>query len=342
MIGRHSMARRLAVGALATMLLLTLPPGWQDNGAVASGVCSRAAELRATTCRLVPGQALADSLADTGGSAMYRLDALTPGSTLNLTLTGGPADTSVAVLNWRGEEIGTTARSGNAPDARLSVGLRVPGAYGVRVSSADPRSTERYEIVAGLDQSVATPSVVWPPTIQGDAGSGSLASERRVMRTIRGAVAGGPGVGRQSTLGAPPSGMVGDFTLVSDVQFEQILGPSALTVRFRFEPEAGGGSGYLLTIEPIAGEASLESFEEGLRKAVVSHAKLPVELLAGSPRRLVLRAIGSEIAVTLDGQEVLSASDARYPRGLIAVGAVTWSDPAVVIFDHLLVTTPAP
>jgi hypothetical protein len=44
--------------------------------------------------------------------------------------------------------------------------------------------------------------------------------------------------------------------------------------------------------------------------------------------------------VSLDGQTVLEATDTRYPRGLIAVGTVTWSDPVAVTFDHIQVTTP--
>ena len=50
---------------------------------------------------------------------------------------------------------------------------------------------------------------------------------------------------------------------------------------------------------------------------------------------------GSYLIATLDGQDVVSVSDGRYPRGLVAIGVVTWSEPTAVIFDHLLVTTPA-
>ena len=55
----------------------------------------------------------------------------------------------------------------------------------------------------------------------------------------------------------------------------------------------------------------------------------------------MLRAVGSEFTATLDGQPVLTATDSRYPRGLIAVGTFTWSEPTAVIFDHLLITKPS-
>jgi hypothetical protein len=141
-------------------------------------------------------------------------------------------------------------------------------------------------------------------------------------------------------LRSPPEGEVDDFTMVADVQFEQILGPSALTVRFRYEPEAGGGTGYLLSVDPFGGTATLDSFDEGQRKPIVGHAPLPVMPTPDGPNRLIVKAEGASIQVTLDGQPVLSATDERFPRGLIVVGAVTWSDPVAVTFDHIQVTAP--
>jgi hypothetical protein len=141
-------------------------------------------------------------------------------------------------------------------------------------------------------------------------------------------------------LRAPPEGEVGDFTLVADVQFEKIVGPSALTIRFRYEPEAGGGTGYVLSLDPFGGTATLDSFDEGQRKTIVNHVQMPVVPNEQRPSRLVLRAAGPTLNVTLDGQPVLEASDARYARGLIAVGVVTWSDPVAVTFDHIQVTVP--
>ena len=56
------------------------------------------------------------------------------------------------------------------------------------------------------------------------------------------------------------------------------------------------------------------------------------------PNRLVLTADGPAIRVTLDGQPLIETTDARFGKGLIAVGAVTWSDPMAVTFDHIQVT----
>ena len=163
MTGWVGTARRLIVGMLAAMLLLTLPPGRTPFEVVALDACSRAPELRATTCRLVPGQGLSDSLADAGGSATYRVDVLTPGSTLNLTLSGGPERATIAVVNWRGDELASAARASATEDTRLSVDLHLPGVYGVRVASSDPSSTEGFQLVAGVQPGGPMPATVFPP-----------------------------------------------------------------------------------------------------------------------------------------------------------------------------------
>jgi hypothetical protein len=321
-------------------LLLTLPPGWQHVGVTAvdaspADTCTRAGELRATTCRLPDNESIADTL-DPGESATYRVDALTPNSRVDLLMTEAP-DTTIAVVDWRGDEIDSATSGADAAEVNLAVTLTLPGAYGVRLSSDDSTSATHFRILATQAPSGPLPTVLWPRGQADD--SDNLAGERQLIRTPRGGTPSG-GVAIAKALGAPPAAEVGDFTLVADVRMDEISGPAGLTVRFRYEPEAGGGSGYLLTLDPFAGESYLDSFEEGRRRPVVGRTKLPVELADGTPRRQVLQTSGPYLVASLDGQAVLRATDTRYPGGLIAIGAVTWSDPIGVIFDHLLVLTP--
>jgi len=324
------------VAVLVAMMLATLPPGWQRVGAFAADACARAGELRATTCRLISGQAVEDGLASAVEPTIYRVEALRSDTKLDLSLSGAPGLT-MAVVNWRGEELASATDDASA-DAHLVTRLPLPGTYGVRLTSADPTAAVSYRLLANVESDGPSPGIVWPPALTSE--SGSLVGERQVIRTPRGGTPEG-GVALARALGAPPSAEVADFTLVADVSFERIVGPSALTVRFRYEPEAGGGSGYLLLLDPYAGEAYLDSFEEGQRHAVVPRTRMPLEILPSTPRRLMIRASGPEVVATLDGQEVLRATDGRYGRGLIAVGTVTWSEPVAVTFDHLLVLTPS-
>src|SRR6266513_547556 len=126
MLAANGTARRLVGGLLVAVALLTLPPSWQDVGAIAVGAfasdaCTHAGELRATTCRLMPGEPVADTL-DGGEPALYRVDALTPDTRLDLTLTEAPG-TTIAVVNWRGDELGSAARATDAAETHLAVNL---------------------------------------------------------------------------------------------------------------------------------------------------------------------------------------------------------------------------
>ena len=96
----------------------------------------------------------------------------------------------------------------------------------------------------------------------------------------------------------------------------------------------------MLSLDPFGGTATLDSFDEGQRKSIANHVALPVVPNEQGPSRLILQAIGPNLTLSLDGQTVLDVLDARYPRGLIAVGVVTWSDPVAVTFDHVQITVP--
>jgi hypothetical protein len=219
----------------------------------------------------------------------------------------------------------------------LTAAVPLAGVYGLRIEGDVPDGGSRYAVGASVSYPEMAWQPVWPLALAG--GDGALTGERQVLRTPRGGTPEG-GVAVARALRAPPEGEVGDFTMVADVQFEQVVGPSALTVRFRYEPEAGGGTGYVLSIDPFGGTAALDSFDEGQRKPIVGHVPLAVVPDEQGPRRLILQATGPKINVALDGQTVLETTDTRYPRGLIAVGVVTWSDPVAVSFDHIQVTVP--
>lgn len=326
MCGHHRTVWQLLVSFVAAAALATVPMDWESGRAAAADGCTLTPDIRATSCRLTPGQDV-DGSVSADLSATYRIDVLQPDSLVELRMTGGGSGGKVSVLDWRGSVLG----QGGA-DSTVSTQLKLPGVYGVRVDG-----DAAFKLSVLLPGADSPPRVLWPPELAGNLSM--LTGERRVLRTPRaGTPEGGVAVARN--LGSPPEGMLTDFTLVADVKFEQILGASALTVRFHYEPEAGGGSGYLLAIDPVAGTALIDLFEQGKRGHLVGPVPLPVEMTADAPNRLVVQAQGPNISVSLDGQPVISASDIRYPRGLVIVGAVTWSDPVAVTFDHLLVTAP--
>jgi hypothetical protein len=329
---------RIASSVLLAAFLATVPTEWLSVPAVAADTCTTAPEVQASSCRLSDGIVVDGTLDGSSSGRTYRLDVLTADTTLELQLRGTGGSTKVAITDWRGEALGTALRADDAPDVRTTVTLPLPGTYAVTVSS-DPSASHATFQLRTSAITVQGSRPVWPPLFaQPDA---PLNGERQSLKTPRG---GTPlaGVAVARALGTPPDAIVGDFTLVTDVKFESVVGPSALTVRFRYEPEAGGGTGYVLSIDPFGGVVSLDSFEDGQRRPIVTHRPLPTMPTSDAPNRLILQATGENIMATLDGQPILEATDARYPQGLIAVGVVTWSEPTEVTFDHLLVTVPAP
>jgi hypothetical protein len=321
----------LAVIVAAVPVLRTAAEAW------AADACTTATEIRATTCRLLDGATIDGSLSDPDGGAIYRVDALGPQGALDLVLAAQGGGAYLGVLDWHGALIAETTAGDAASELRLHADLPLPGTYGVLVKGMPGAGSMTYRLGTKLAYATDSPKPFWPVAFV--SGDGPLSGERQMLRTPRGGTPGGA-VAVARSLGAPPDAVVDDFTLVSDVQFEQFGGPVAMSVRFRYEPEAGGGTGYVLVIDPFAGTASLESFDEGQRRPIVNRARLPVELSAETPARLLVKTSGPSIIVSLDGQTVLDVSDERFQRGLIVVGAVTWSDPVAVTFDHIQVTTP--
>ena len=338
MFGRYRAACKIVVSLLLAACLSTVPT--YPVSQAASDACTTGDDVRATTCRLLDGsiESLRGRLDGPGAATTYRLNVLGPGATVNVMLSSEDDTVNASLVDWRGTVLGQTSPGTRAASKVLTAAVPLPGVYGVRVDGDVPDGGARYAVGASVAYPDTTWQPVWPLALAGD---GPLTGERQILRTPRGGTpAGGVAVAR--ALRAQPEGEVGDFTLVTDVQFERIVGPSALTIRFRYEPEAGGGTGYVLSIDPFGGTATLDSFDEGQRKSIVAHVPLPVVPNEQHPTRLVLQATGSGIRVSLDGQTVLEATDGRYPRGLIAVGVVTWSDPVAATFDHLQVTAPAP
>lgn len=336
MFGRPRIVRSLAVSVVLAVVIAVVPI-LRIADVRAEDACTTTDEIKATTCRLVDGKAVEGSLPDADTSATYRVDALGQQGSLDLVLSAQGGSSYLGVLDWHGSLLAETTAGDSTSELHLHADLPLPGTYGVLVKGMPSAGSVSYRLGAKLAYPADPPKAFWPATL--GSGESPLNGERQTLRTPRGGTPEGA-VAVARSLGAPPEAVVDDFTLATDVQFDQIGGPVALSVRFRYEPEAGGGTGYVLEIDPYAGTATLESFDAGQRRPIASRVKLPLELSTDSPARLIVKANGPSISVSLDGQSVVVVSDERFARGLIVVGAVTWSDPVGVTFDHTQVTTP--
>ena len=195
------------------------------------------------------------------------------------------------------------------------------------------RAAEQTAPPASRGQQSPGPSDDGPP---GESGT-AFADGRYTIATRRGGTP-NAGVAVARGLHLPDGDEVADFTLAADVRFERGGGPAAATVRFRYRPEAGGGTGYLLSIDPFAAQVRLAAFDEGRQDNLVPWTTHPAAGAGPGAMHLLLEVSGPTIAVSLDGQEVLRTVDDRFASGLIAVGAVTWSEPVTVTFENVALT----
>jgi hypothetical protein len=331
----------LAAIAVLAAMLVAAPSGPAATRTFAYEGCTLADEVRSTTCRLTTGDTAEGTLDATGTKATYRVDVFEPGASVAVSLASETETLTATLLDWRGGIIGQTPAGQALPGQTATIAVPLPGVYGLRVDGDVPAVGATYKVGAAVSYprpgSTSAVQPVWPPGLA--TGDGPVGTERQVIRVPRSGTPAG-GVAASRILGAPPAGIFSDFTMVADVRFEKIAGPSALTVRFRYEPEAGGGTGYIVSLDPFGGTATLDAFREGQRQTIVGHVPLTVQLTPDATNRLVLTAQGPSIRVALDGQTIVEASDSRFASGLIATGAVTWSDPVAVTFDHIQVTAP--
>ncbi|MFN8522113.1 MAG: hypothetical protein U0821_03310 [Chloroflexota bacterium] len=218
-----------------------------------------------------------------------------------------------------------------------------PGLYWVTVSR-DPGLGDEEEraytlnVVAPSEaggQIVALSSLIMP-TLDGHPGTRHWSVR---LTTPRG---GSPdaGLAVARALPIPPDTTVGDFVLAADAMLDECGGQCALTVRFRYRPEAGGGSGYVLYVDPWAGQVRLATFEDGKQISLIPWTAEPVAKFGQTRTRVVAAATGDAIRVYIAGKLIASAQHAGFNDGMLAVGTTTWAGPATATFEDIVLTAP--
>jgi len=310
--------------------------GAESDGS-AAGECAPGVEH---PCPITPAAPVSAAFSRPSEVHAYRLFALAPGGRVRVDLEDAPVGTRVRLLGWAARLLAEAAVDA-AGTTRLEAEAKVAGAYVVEVIAPEELAEAPYRLALGMTYSEPAPRAVAlvPPSVESTA-SGAMADGRYTLRTPRG---GSPDAGLALSRGlrTSPETDLADFALVADVRFDQIGGPAAATVRFRYQREDGGGTGYVVSVDPVRGQVALDTFDEGQRTTLVPPTTHPLAKVERGAFRLGIRAVGPSLSVSIDGQEVASIMDERYATGLVALGVVTWSDPVWATFDNVLVTIPA-
>jgi hypothetical protein len=130
---------------------------------------------------------------------------------------------------------------------------------------------------------------------------------------------------------------VTDFTMTLDAKLE---GGSyaGFEVYFRFvDPD----DYYLLIVDSSLGKAKLLKVQDGNVGRLSDWVSIPKFAGPGVMNRTVIKATASNIRVNINGVDVVTAKDSSFAQGRVGFGAITWSEPADVAFNNLLVTTPS-
>ncbi len=127
-----------------------------------------------------------------------------------------------------------------------------------------------------------------------------------------------------------------DFTLSMDV-FVKGANEAGYQITFRVVDDLNQ---YSLDVDVGSQEALLSKLIDGERTRITDWVAAPT-VGDGKANRTVIRCVGPEIVVYLNGREVIRARDGTYAKGTdFGYGAVTWSAPVTVNFDNMLITTP--
>jgi hypothetical protein len=96
---------------------------------------------------------------------------------------------------------------------------------------------------------------------------------------------------------------------------------------------------YALAVSVYDQQVALYVLVDGEHFDLVEWTEAPAVRKTGV-NRTVVRFVGSEIRVNVNGVEVLRADDDTFSEGMVGYGAATWGAPATVNFDNIIVTTP--
>jgi hypothetical protein len=348
--------RRVPVWAMSlTLVVLALvAPIWASGApsAVAKGddVCPESNDTFQAACFLGTDSDALGFISRGDDVDAYRFEVRDYDARVQVSLPDRPLPYRLSLANWNGDII----QSGGG--GTLQASLTLPGSYYVFVDSGSGQSSETapYRIaytVTYPTQSV--PTVLYTSEFRGgprdifpESGTNTHSDEDgdytidqgRITIAMR--VSGTPDEPTSAKFylspDPPDSGpTVDDFTMVIDARMvgETEAGYSVL---FRF---IDSDNYYQAEINLKDQQVALTKLVDGELYDVTDWIDAP-NLRVDGVNRTVIRCVGDEIRLTVNGRELARERDDTFTRGLVGYGAMTYGDPPTVNFDNILVTTP--
>jgi hypothetical protein len=336
---RHGIRAMLSLAVLLTGVATSVRPMWSQPGAECALEAANGLRVCALTGDSVEGRLASPSLTDVYG---LEVAAFEPRIAIELTAT---ASLRVRLTDATGIVLGETPTTIAGTPVRLDVAPRQPGVYYALIDASDPPSAGD-DLGYRLAVQKSEPSGGWQivssslrrPVAEVAAAPPSFPPWEIGITTPRGGTP-ATGVANARALNTAARNDIGDFLLSAVVSLDGTEGPAAATIRFHFEPEAGGGSGYLFALDPRQWLVRLSTFEEGRQIVLVPWSPISVAK-SGDRVNVTLAVTGPNIVAHVNGEQTLVTQHDKFSRGRIVLGAVTWSEPVRATFGHVLVAAP--
>lgn len=341
----RSTARRCATVLLVLAVLVgpaqpTTSPTAQAAPAAGEDVCPEPNDGFQNACNLGPGSDALGFLSSPDDVDAYRIVALDFNARVTVTLTGQPY--RLQLYDWNGTVIGES--TDGAGGQALSTTLPLPGAYYVGVVSPTGAFSDGvpYRIGAQFTYVAGAPQILFSGEFrEGGVVDGYVGDDpdmdyhneggRYVVKIKRSGTT-AVGEGGWSYLGP----RVRDFVFAVDTRIVSGSLAAATIGMRRSDPNNS-----IRFLMDSAGKVALGRLNGGTRSDIVGWQQTTAVRTDGSVNRIVIRYVGAEIVVNVNGTEVIRAADDSNPAGQIGLGVVTWAEPAEVYYDNVLIATPA-
>ena len=291
-------------------------------------------------CNLSPRTPAVGTLSQPGDVDAYRIQVLDFNTTVHLELTNRPKDYQIELADWEGLVIAS------GPNGTLDTVLRVPGAYYAFVRSPSDQYGEDQPYQLSLRTTYPTgqpPTVLYASDFRSEAVTACTDTNGPAPSTcdadggrVSIAVSGG------STPEAPTSAWlwVGppmtDFTIVLDARVTTTARNAGWQVVFR---DVDYGNGLGVSVDVVTGRVMVAKGVAGDVRTLSSELQ-PDALRAAGVNRIVVRGLGPDIHVFVNGTLVAQVTDDSVTSGHVGFYAYSFGDPFSARFDNVLVTTP--
>lgn len=330
---------------LAVVALAVLPARTSARG---EDVCPESNDTVQSACFLGTASDALGFISRDSDVDVYRFEIRDYAAVARVEIPDRPLPYRVRILNWRGEDQAVGA------DGVAQAQLDVPGSYFAIVDAptGEFSDTEPYRVVHSVTYpSASVPTRLYATEFRGGptdvftaTGTARLSDEvgdyaiesGRIAISLRNPGTREEPVSSKFTLSPDPPDpgpIVTDFTMAIDVQASGGT-DVGYTIVFRHVDEQN-----FYQLDAAEGNVVLSKVVNGEIELLTEWVPVPGFSITQT-NRTIIRCVGDDIRVNLNGEDVLHARDDALASGLIGFGVVTWGDPPTVTFDNILVTTP--